>query len=149
MKTLRTTLLTVAVFFSLHAVAQIPPGNFAFTTKRMAAYPAALAADTSKLSLLFNQVPGTIVQLKLGTILTEGKIVAITSRPDNQYHSVVVQLSALPEATLFYARTAVGDGSNKYAASIISRQSGDLYQMIQEGNAIVFRKNNTCNTVLD
>lgn len=149
MKTLRTTFFIAAVFFSLQAFAQIPSGNFAFTTKRLATYPASLAADTSKLSLLFSKVPGAIVQLKLGTILTEGKILAVTSRPDNQYNSVVVQLTALPEATLFYSRAAAGDGTNKYAASIVSRQSGDLYQMIQEGNTIVFRKNNTRNTILD
>ena len=149
MKNLRTIALCVSMsIYSLCAVAQngnTPPINEPNPNKPtlFTSLPDMIRLQSATVSALFSNTVGTQVDTELAEVNSfrfQGQVVSSVSKYDNKIQSVVIRSSNYPGALLTISKLTAENGKVSYTGRIISMQHGDLYELKEIDEHMVFVK---------
>lgn len=146
MKLLKTgamaALLTVGY---LHTSAQnaAPPVNEPDYNKPriFADLPDNLTIRVTDMDALLNLAEGAAVNATIATGFTlTGTVVSKSNPADLTSKSIVIKSNARLGATLTFTRIKNSDGSFSYRGRIMSKNAGDAFEIVKEGNNYIIRK---------
>jgi len=113
-------------------------GTLAFKT-----VPDSIAVTTGFLDSVFQKKPGDMLPINSSDVnKIEGRLKSIVSRNDNTLFTAMITLSGLENTVFALSRIVIEPGVVRYHGTVIGKQLGDCFELIQTGPQYYLIKKN-------
>ena len=135
-------LLTACYFSSSAQTTPVPVNEPNYNKPKVFAdLPERFKANLSDLTSLLDLSAGAPVNVNIAPgLLLKGTVISTSNPANTTFKSVVIKTTARRESTLTFTRVTKPDGSISYIGRMISKEAGDVLEIVKDGNDYVFRK---------